>query len=65
MCLYKNKISEMSFAPWGEDRGILMCYMLKAVATNAGTVFRTAEGAACSLDQLENPLEKPASLSHS
>lgn len=65
MYLYKNKTSEISFAPWGEDRAILLCYMSKAVATSAGMVFRTAGGAGCSLDQLENPLEKPASLSHS
>lgn len=36
MCLYKSKVSEMSFAPWGEDRAILLCCMSKAVAPSAG-----------------------------
>lgn len=32
----------MSFAPWGEDQGILLCHMPKAAATSTGTAFRTA-----------------------
>lgn len=53
----------MSFASWGEDKGILLCYTSKAVAINAGMVFRTAEGTAYGLDQLKDPLKRPVSLS--
>lgn len=54
----------MSFAPWGEDKGILLCSLSKAVAINAGMVFKTAKGTTHSLDRLQDPLKRPVRLSH-